>query len=148
MELKHGRAVTDTGNLLIHCIHILTRQVVRCADIVWTHDDAAGVLHFDFVWAERGDRINRVLLAGESNNSYEHDRGRADHHTEHREQEARLTRAKAVVRKVQRLPKRDGGTCAAQGIFESVSDSRHKQKKSKWPCISIAGQVHCYQRER
>jgi len=91
VEFEHGGAVTDTGNLLVNGVHILTSQVVGGTDVVGTHDNAAGVLHLDFIGAQRRDGIDRVLLASEAHCGDEHDRGGADHHAEHGKQEARLT---------------------------------------------------------
>ena len=127
VELEHGRAVADAGDLLVDGIHVLAGHVVGCADVVGAHDDAAGVLHLDFVGAERGDGVECVLLAGEADGGDEHDGRGADDHAEHGEEKTGLAGAEAVKCKIDRFAEGDGGAGAAERVFEGVADGRHRE---------------------
>ena len=62
VELEHGGAVADAGDLLVDGLHVFEGHVVGGADVVGAHDDAAGVLHLDFVGAEGGDGVEAYCL--------------------------------------------------------------------------------------
>ena len=134
--LEHGRAIADTRDLLVDGLHVLPSEVVGGADVVGPHNDAAGVLHLDLVRAERGDGIEGELLTRESDGGDEYDGRGANDHAEHGKQEAGFAGAKTVEGEIDGLAERYGGASAAEGAFEGVANSRHRQKDSK---LSIAG---------
>jgi len=126
VELQHGRAGGDAGNLGIDGLHVFEGHEVRRADVVWPHDDAAGVLHLDFVRAEAGDGVERVLATGKTDGGYENDGRRTDDHAEHGEEKTCLAGGEAFHGQPEGFAEGNGGTGAAQGASEGFVRTAEK----------------------